>query len=149
MILIVVPVYVYIDSSTRPPSIQERTVVGDLQVQSTTVDMTGLDQSGLSLNLRAVVYNPNGFGATLDAANYSIYADGICLGAGQTVQEYDLAPRSSQTLVFPLSIGWKSAFETTGSYIVSLGGVTWKVNGTAEVEVGGFPLLVPFSLATG
>lgn len=110
--------------------------------------MTGLNHDGLSLNLKAVVYNPNGIGATLDAANYSVYANGHYMGIGQTAQEYDLASQSSQTLVFPISISWKSAFQTTGSYIVNWGDVTWKVNGTANTEVGGFSLFVPFEFVT-
>jgi LEA14-like dessication related protein len=123
--------------------------MGDLQLLSTSVDVTGLSSNGLSLSLKAVVYNPNGFGATLIAANYSVYADGSYMGVGQTAHEYDLAPQSSQTLVFPISISWKSAFQTTGSYIVDLGDVTWKVYGTADIEVGGFPLSVPFEFAAG
>ena len=108
--------------------------------------MTGLNHDGLILDLKAVVYNPNGFGATLDVANYSVYANGHYMGAGQTAQEYDLASRSSQTLVFPISISLKSAFQATGSYIVNWGDVTWKVNGTANIEVGGFPLFMPFEI---
>ena len=113
------------------------------------MDITGLSSNGLSLNLKAVVYNPYSFGATLDAANYSVYADGHYAGAGQTAREYDIAPQSSEALVFPISMSWKSAFQTTGSYVVDLGDVTWNVNGTANIEVGEFLLSVPFGFAVG
>ena len=149
IILVAVPVYAYSYHSTHPPSTQQRPVVGDLQLRSTSEDMAGLNSNGLNLNFNVVVYNPNGFGATLDAANYSVYANGRYMGAGQTSHEYDLAPQSSQTLVFPITISWKSAFQTMGSYLVGLGDVTWKVNGTATIEVGGFPFFVPYEFATG
>jgi LEA14-like dessication related protein len=149
IVLVAVPVYAYGYRSTQLPSTQQRYVIGDLQLQSTSVDITGLSSNGLSLSLKAVVYNPYGFGAALDAANYSAYADGHYIGAGQTARAYDLAPQSSQSLVFPISVGWKSALKTTGIYLVGLGDVTWKVNGTAKIEIGGFLFPVPFEFATG
>jgi LEA14-like dessication related protein len=148
IVLVVVPVYAYIDS-TRIPSAQQSGVIGNLQLRSTTVEMTGLSRNGVSLNLEAVVYNPNGFGATLKAANYSVYANGHYLGEGQLAHEYDFGPQSSQTIVFPVSVGWKSAFLTTGSYLVDLGNLAWRANGTASIEVVGFPLSVSFEFATG
>jgi LEA14-like dessication related protein len=113
------------------------------------VDVAGLSRSGIDLNFQAVVYNPLGFGATIEAANYSVYANGQYVGEGQLAREYAITPQSSQTLVFPLGIGWKSAFRTTGSYIVDLGSITWKVNGSASIEVGGLPLSMPFEFTSG
>lgn len=135
--------------SSHLPSAQEKSLVEGIQLRSTSVDVTGLNNNGLSLDFNAVVYNPNAFGAKLNAANYSVYADGHYLGSGHIVHEYYIAPQSSQTLVFPVNIGWKSAFQTTGSYVMARGNITWVVNGTANIEVGGFPLSVPFTLATG
>lgn len=149
IILIAVPVYIYGFRSTHPPSTQTEFMIGDLQVRSTSVSITSTGLSGVSLSLKAVVYNPNVIGATLDAVNYSVYANGHYVGTGHTAREYDIAPQSSQTLVFPISAGWGSAFQTMGSYIMNLGSVTWKVNGSANFDVGGFPLFVPFELATG
>lgn len=105
--------------------------------------------SGINLNLQAVVYNPNGFGATLEAANYSVYANGRYVGEGQLAHQYAITPQSSQTLVFPISVGWGSAVRMTGSYIVDLGSITWKVDGTAKIEVVGIPLSVSFDFTTG
>jgi LEA14-like dessication related protein len=135
--------------SSHLPSTQEKSLVEGIQLRSTSVNVMGLSSNGLSLDLNAVVYNPNAFGAKLDAVNYSIYADGHYLGNGQTVHEYYIAPQSSQTLVFPVNIGWTSAFQTMGSYILSGDNVTWMVNGTANVEVGGLALSVPFKFTTG
>ena len=135
--------------SIRPPSTQQRPAIGDLQLRSASVAIAGLHPTYMSLNIDAVVYNPNAFGATLDAANYSVSANGGYLGSGQTAHKYDLAPQSSQTLVFPISVGWKSAFKTTGSYIVNLGDVSWEVNGTAIIGVGGLSLSAPFEFTTG
>lgn len=134
---------------THLPSSQQRPAIENLQLRSTSLDITGLNRTGLSLNLNAVFYNPNGFGATLDAVNYSVYANGHYLGSGRTAQKYDLAPQSSETLVFPISIGWKSAFETTGSYMVDWGHVAWEVKGTANISVGGLTLSAPFEFTTG
>jgi LEA14-like dessication related protein len=134
--------------SSQLPRTQEESLVEGVQLRSTSVDVVGLSSSGPSLNFNAVVYNPNAFGAKLDAANYSVYADGHYLGSGQTVHEYYIAPQSSQTLIFPISIGWPSAFQTMGSYIVGRGNITWMVNGTANIEVGGLALSAPFKFTT-
>lgn len=149
IVLFVVPVYAYGYYSTHLASTQQRSVIGDLQLRSTSVDMTGLNQTGLSLNLNAVVYNPYAFGATLDAVNYSVYANGHYLGSGQIAHSFEVVPQSSQTLIFPISVGWKSAFETMGSYIADLGQVTWGVKGTAIIKVGGLSLFAPFEFTTG
>ena len=111
--------------------------------------MTGLSRTGINLNFQVVVYNPSGFGATIEAASYSVYANGHYVGEGQLAHEYAITPQSSQTLAFPMNIDWRSAVRTTGSYIVDLGSITWKVNGTADIGVGGFPFSVPFEFATG
>jgi len=117
-----------------------------LQLRSTSVGIVRLGPGGPSLALNAVVYNPYGFGATLDEANYSVYADGRYVGNGQTARGFDFPPQSTQTLVFPISLGWKSALLTAGRYVVGLGDLTWKVNGTASIEAGGLPLVVTFEL---
>jgi LEA14-like dessication related protein len=103
----------------------------------------------MSLNLQVVVYNPNSFGATVEAANYSVSANGHYVGDGQLARGYDVAPHSSQTLAFPVNVSWESAFVTTGSYIAGLGDVTWKANGTAKVDAGGISLSVAFEFVTG
>jgi LEA14-like dessication related protein len=137
----------YASHSIYTPNTQPKIIFGDLQLRSTSVDVTGLGDGGLSLDLDAVIYNPNNLGATLKGANYSVYADGRLVGSGQTKSEYALAPRSSLTLAFPVTVGWNSAFETTGSYLVGLGHVTWSIKGIADSEVGGFAFLVSFELA--
>jgi LEA14-like dessication related protein len=147
IILLVVPLYVVAQNKTS--SAQPGTTIGGLQLRSTSVDMAGLGRNGISLSLKAVVYNSNSFGATLESANYSVYANSRYMGSGQLADAYNIAPQSSQTLVFPVNIGWGSAFRTTGAYLVDLGNVTWKANGTASIEVGGFPLIVPFEFQTG
>ena len=149
IILAVVPLYAIAQNTARPPSTQQGATIGGLQLRSTSVDVAGLGRNGISLNLKAAVYNSNSFGATLEAANYSVYANGRYLGKGQLAQTYEITPQSSQTLVFPVNISWGSAFRTTGGYIVGLGNVTWKANGTASFEVGGISLSVPFEFATG
>lgn len=149
IVLVVAPVFVYVYRSAHPPSAQPSAVFGDLQLQSTSVDMTGLSRSGIDLELNAVVYNPNGFGATLVAANYSVYANGHYLGEGHLTHEYDFGSHSTQTFSLPVNVGWKSAFLTTGSYIVGLGSITWRANGTAAIEIGGIPLTLSFDISTG
>jgi LEA14-like dessication related protein len=148
MVLIVVPLYAMAQYALHPPSAQQGGSFGNLELQSTSVDVTGLGGNGINLNLQAVIYNPNGFGATIVAANYSVYANGQYVGEGQLAHDYALTPQSSQTLVFPIGIGWRSAFKTTGSYIVDLGTITWKVDGTASIEVAGFPLSLAFEFTT-
>jgi LEA14-like dessication related protein len=147
--LVVVPLYVIAPHTNHPSSKQQGGTFGNLQLRSTSVDVTGLSRKGVNLNLQAVVYNLNGFGATVEGANYSVYANGHYVGEGRLAQEYDITQQSSQTLVFPVSVGWESAITTTGSYIVGLGNVTWKANGTADVDVGGISLSVTFEFATG
>lgn len=149
MVLIVVPLYAMAQYTMHPPSAQQGGSFGNLQLQSTSVDVTGLGGNGINLNLQAVIYNPNGFGATIDAANYTVRANGQYVGEGRLAHEYAVTPQSSQTLVFPISIGWRSAFKTTGSYIANLGSIAWKVDGTASIEVDGFPLSVAFEFTTG
>jgi LEA14-like dessication related protein len=146
IILVVMPAYLYYGYVSRPVSAPWSTV-GDLQVRATSVQVTGLAAGGPDLSVSAVVYNPNGFGVSLDSANYSIYANGHYLQNGQITREYALAPQSTQTFVFPLSIGWTSAFQTLGSYVWAWGNVNWEVKGTASIEVGGFPLTVPFDIS--
>jgi LEA14-like dessication related protein len=135
--------------SNGPPSATQRPVVGDIQLRSASVAIAGANSARMSVDIDAVVYNPNPFGATLDSANYSVSANGSHLGNGRTPHEYDLAPQSSSTLVFPISVGWKSAFEATGSYIVNLGNVSWKVSGVAIVNLGGVSFSAPFEFTTG
>jgi LEA14-like dessication related protein len=146
VVAVVVPYGYY---STHPAGTQQTPVIGSVQLRSTWVDITSLNRTGLSLNLNAVVYNPNGFGATLRTANYSVYANGHYVGSGQTTHEYHLAAQSSGTLIFPISIGWESAFRTMGGYIIGLGHITWEVKGTANIEVGGLSLSAPFEFMTG
>jgi LEA14-like dessication related protein len=112
------------------------------------VSVSGLGYGGPDLSLAAVIYNPNSFGATMIGANYSVYADGNYLGNGQTTHEYVLSPQSTETFVLPVSIGWKSALQTMGNYLIDHGGVTWEVKGTADIEVGGVSLSIPFELVT-
>jgi LEA14-like dessication related protein len=149
IIMAVVPLYVVAQNATHPPSTQQAAMFGDLQLGSTSVDLTDLGRNGINLNLKAVVFNPYGFVMTLEAANYSVYANGHYIGEGQLAQKYAITPRSSQTLVFPVRVSWESAFLTTGSYIVSLGSVNWKALGTADIEIGGNSFFISFEFATG
>ncbi len=149
MILVAVPVYVYINRSSSQHSTQPRLVFGDLQIMSTSENVKSVGTGGLSLDLNAVVYNPNDFGATLYSANYSVYADGHYVGTGHTAREFDIAPESSEALVFPISVGWESTLLTTGSYVVDWGSVIWSVSGNATIAVGGIPIPVPFKFAIG
>jgi LEA14-like dessication related protein len=149
VMLIAVAGVTYGYDSSRPPSSQQRFVIRDLQLRSASVDITGLHRAYLSLDLNAVVYNPNAFGATLDAVNYSVSANGHYLGSGQTAHRYDLAPQSSETLVFPINVGWESAFKATGSYVVDWGNVSWDVNGTAIINLGGLSLSAPIAFTAG
>ena len=149
IVLVVVPLYAVAQYAIHPPSTQQGGTFGNLQLRSTSVDIAGLGGNGIDLDIQAVIYNPNGFGATIEAANYSVYANGQYVGEGQLAHEYVVTPQSSQTFVFPISIGWRSVFRTTGSYIVSLGTIAWKVEGTASIEVAGLPLSVSFEFVTG
>jgi len=146
IILVVMPAYLYYGYLTRPV-VATWSTVGDLQIRATSVQVDGLAIGGPDLSLVAVVYNPNGFGVSLDSANYSIYANGHYLQKGQISHEYALGPQSTQTFVFPISIGWKTAFQTLGSYVWAWGSVDWQVKGTAGIGVGGIPLTVPFDLS--
>jgi len=146
IILVVMPAYLYYGYVTRPVSAPWSTV-GDLQVRATSVEVTGLAVGGPDLSLTAVVYNPNGFGVSLDRANYSVYANGHYLQSGQITRKYTLGPQSTQTFVFPISIGWSPAFQTLGSYVWAWGSVDWEIKGTASIEAGGFPLTVSFDLS--
>ena len=147
IILVVMPAYLYYGYVTRPVSASWSTI-GDLQIRGTSVQVTDLTLGGPDLSLTATVYNPNDFGASLNSANYSIFANGHHLQDGQIVRKYVLAPRSTATFVFPVSISWRSAFQTFGSYIWAWGNVNWEVKGTASVEVGGLIFIAPFDLST-
>ena len=149
IIMAVVPVYALAQSSTHPSTTKQESAFGDFKPQSVTVAVASVNHNGASLNVTAVIHNPSGFGATLDEANYSVYSNGVFLGSGQTDHEYTLAPQSTVSLSFPISISWKSLFHAAGSYVLHLGSTTWEVRGTAEVSVGGLPLVVPFDLVTG
>ena len=140
------PAYLYYGYVNRPVSAPWSTV-GDLQVRATSVQVTGLAPGGPGLSLTAAVYNPNGFGVSLESANYTIYANGQYLQKGHVTREYALAPRSTEAFVFPVSIGWGLAFQTLGSYVWAWGNVEWEVRGTAIIQVGGFPLTVPFDVS--
>jgi LEA14-like dessication related protein len=133
----------------QPSSSGEEFTIGDLQIRSASVSVVAFHTAYLGLDIKAVVYNPNLFGATLTAANYSVSADGHYLGSGRTTREYVLSPRSSVPVALPFSVGWKSAFDETGSYLVDTGHVSLKVNGTAIIEVAGFSVSVPFDLTIG
>jgi LEA14-like dessication related protein len=141
-------VLVAVNYSTHQNSTQ-RPLIGNIQLRSTSIDIIGVNRTDLNMNLKAVLYNPNGFGATLDTAGYSVYANGHYVGSGKTTQEYDLAPQSSQTLTFPISVGWNEAFKTMESYIANWGHVTWMVNGTAKINIGGLSISEPFEFTTG
>lgn len=124
-------------------------MIGNLEVRSPSVAPAGLHLTSLTLAFEAVVYNPNPFGTTLDGANYSISANGHFLGDGRTAHEYRLAPRSSQTLTFPVMVGWKPMFGIMGNYVVNLGKVSWTVKGTAIVQLGGVSIPTTFEFTTG
>ncbi|MGP8125860.1 MAG: LEA type 2 family protein [Nitrososphaerales archaeon] len=140
---------VSVSHSTPPQSTQPRVILGNLELLSTSVGTTSLGSSGPGLSLAAVIYNPNGFGATLKEANYSVYADGRYVGSGESSSEYDLTPRSSQTVAFPVTVGWRSVLETTWSYLLGGGHVTWTVKGTADTEIGGLTFHVGFEFTAG
>jgi len=147
IILVVMPAYLYYGYTARPVSVPWSTV-GDLQIRATSVQVTGFALGGPDLTMAAEVYNPNGFEVSLKSANYSIYANGHFLQNGRVTQRYALAAQSSQTFVFPIGIGWKSAFQTLGNYIWAWGNVDWEVKGTASIEIGGLLLTAPFDLST-
>jgi LEA14-like dessication related protein len=146
VVAVVVPYGYY---STHQPSTRPRPLVGNIELESISVSITGVNGSGLGLRITAVVYNPNGFGATLDSLNYSVYADGHYLGNGRTAVSYDLAPQAYVTLVFPINVGLGPAIRAMGSYIVGIGHVTWEVKGTADVELDGLSVSAPFEFTTG
>jgi LEA14-like dessication related protein len=146
LILCVMPAYLYYGYMARPVS-APLSMIGDLQIRATSVQVAGLALSGPDLSLTATVYNPNGFGVSLNSANYSIYANGHYLQSGQIVHKYTLAPKSTQTFVFPITIGWKSALQTMGNYVWAWGDVYWEVKGVASIEVGGLLLTAPFDLS--
>lgn len=106
--------------------------------------ITGVNRTYISLDFRAVVYNPNGFGASLDKVNYTIYASGRYLGRGQMTHGFELAPETTQSLVFPVIVGWGSAFGTVGVYLLSWGRVTFELKGMAEIKLGQFSFAAPF-----
>lgn len=139
----------YLYYTTYVASRPEGFVFDGVEVRSTSVDVTGLNGKGVGLSLAAVVYNPNSVGATLEMANYSVYVDGHYVGNGQTAKEYDIAPTSTETLVFPIVVGWQSALRTTGYYFAALGKVTLEVKGTASVKALGIALTAPFQLTAG
>jgi len=146
MTLLVVPAYAYYGFVTRPAN-EPWTLAGDLQLRATSVQVTGLSTSGLSFSIAVTVYNPNGFGVSLDSADYSVYADGNHLFDGQITNRFELAPQATRTLVLPVPVGWGSAFHAIGNYIWSEGYVNWEVKGKASIEVGGLPLTVPFDVS--
>jgi LEA14-like dessication related protein len=144
--LVVVPVYVLGQGLTHQPSTQPRSF-GVLQIQSTSIGIAKVGESGPSLNFKVAVHNPTSFGATLQAANYSVYADGHYVGEGRLTQT-SMAPESTQTFIFPVNVGWESALLATGRYVVDLGNLTWMANGTARIDVGGLSLTVSFEFST-
>ena len=133
---------------SHPQVTQSEPLIGNLQLRSTSVGIDGLNPTRLGLNVKAVVYNPNGFGATLDSANYSVYVDGRYLGSGQTTGKLELAAQSSQTFVLPVSVGWTSGLRAAGRYLLDLGHVSWEVKGNMDVSIGGLSLSVPFELTS-
>lgn len=135
--------------SSHPETTQPRPLIGNLDLRSISVAVTSLNRSGLTLDIDAVVDNPNGFGATLDSANYSVYADGHYFGSGRISHSYSLAPQSSATLVFPISVGWRSALGAMGGYVTGLGHVEWEVEGNARVSIGGLSVSGPFEFTAG
>jgi LEA14-like dessication related protein len=144
--LVVMPVYLYYGYANRPVTATS-SMLGDLEIRATSVQLTSLALGGPDLSLTAVIYNPNGFGVSLNGANYSIYDDGHYLQSGQITREYALAPESTQTVVFPVTVGWKSALQAFGDYLWGWGDVNWEVKGSASIGVGGILLTVPFDLA--
>ena len=147
IILIVMPAYLYYGYMNRPVNAPWATV-GDIQIRATSVQVIGFALGGPAMSLTAVVYNPNGFGVSLNGANYSTYANDHYLQSGQIDRRYALAAQSSQTFVLPFSIDWKLAFQTLGDYLWAGGSVKWEVKGIATIEVGGLLLRVPFDLST-
>jgi LEA14-like dessication related protein len=145
--LVVVPVYVLGQGLTHQPPTQPKSF-GGLQIQSTSIGIAKVGESGPSLNFKVAVHNPTSFGATLQAANYSVYADGHYVGDGRLTQETSMAPGSTQTFTFPVNVGWESALLATGRYVVDLGNLTWMANGTARIDVGGLSLTVSFEFST-
>lgn len=148
-VLIIAGIVTFGYYSSLSSTSEHKVVFGNLELTSTSVHLDGLERGGLSLSLDAVIFNPNGIGATLTGANYSVYANGALLGSGGLARTYVLSPRSSLELSFPIRVGWASALSGVGGYLGALGHVTWVVNGTALVKLGGIAVTAPFDFSFG
>jgi LEA14-like dessication related protein len=148
VVLIAAVVVVYEYNSANLPTTRSTLTFGNFQIQSTSVGVTGINRTDLDLRFKALIYNPNSWGATIDEANYTVYVNGRHLGSGQSAEEYDLSPHTSQNLIFPIGVSWKSAFGSLASYVIGWGHVTWEVRGDADIGVGGISISVPFDFTT-
>jgi LEA14-like dessication related protein len=148
-VFIMVSAVVYDYGSAHPSGGSQESLIGNLELRSSSVVVKGADDRALAVDIKATVYNPNVIGAALEEANYSVYDDGHYVGSGRTVDAYELGSLSSQTFLFPISVGWGSALDVLGGYVLGWGHLTLEVKGTAIVEVGSLPLTVPFEFTVG
>jgi LEA14-like dessication related protein len=121
-------------------------IFADISLVSSSVQVTGLRTSGISINLAAVVRNPNPIGATIARLNYTVFANGEYVGNGSETGKIVVGPGATLSLDFPVMAPWNAVYGMTEHYFLSGGNIVWLVHGEASVSVGGQSFFASFQL---
>ncbi|MGB9728090.1 MAG: LEA type 2 family protein [Nitrososphaeria archaeon] len=114
----------------------------EISLADVRVKSVGLTSASLEIVFR--IYNPNRVTATLDRADYSVYANGIYLGEGHITGKVDVPANNTVTIVSPFDLSYSGALKTVWPYLMSGGKLLWRINGTLHIDTPLGTLDIPF-----
>lgn len=114
----------------------------EISLADVRVKSAGLTSASLEILFR--IYNPNKVTATLDRADYSVYANDIYLGEGHITSRVDVPANNTVTIISPFDLSYSGALKTVWPYLTSSGKLLWRINGTVHVDTPFGTLDIPF-----
>lgn len=99
-----------------------------------------LGLASAKLTLVIDIYNPGSITATLDRAEFDVYADGTYLGHGTIPQRVDIPPNATRRISVPFEASY------AGVLSVLKGQRTWTIKGTAYIDTPFGAIAVPFEV---
>jgi LEA14-like dessication related protein len=141
--------------------------IGDLFKSPTasiqSIEIVGLDFSGVSLQVNVAIDNPNPLGVTLNAYDYGLMVDGESVVKGRRDDEVSLKASGRSTLPVPVDISFQQLAGAASALkhqdiiplsvalgleiaIPYLGGIRLDLNGSVEIPSLRIPVVRPASI---
>ena len=116
-------------------------------IQGTDVN-TDISLSGVKLNIKMDIYNPNKKDLTLKKIEYVLFANDKKLGETTEMEELILKGETTTSLNIEHSLKISEIPSMIWNLIQHKGKITWKIEGTATIESWPSDMEVPFSFET-